>query len=163
MKHTKVLDSLRHRLEKDANVVALLVFGSVAHGTHHEKSDIDLFVIYSNYPSGYSFSTDIIYGIKVGFSRFSEERLRWNLEKFPYRSYLFAHATLLFDKDQITILQRKALTYLRAHPAVQKEWEKYLLLYEKEKQKYGAGRTSIFDVHHKLDKKFAKKSTLSHP
>jgi predicted nucleotidyltransferase len=68
MQYLAVLEKITKKLEADDNVLAVLVFGSVADNTYHENSDIDLSIIYKEFSSGFEFSTDVVDGIKVGYS-----------------------------------------------------------------------------------------------
>lgn len=157
MNHLTILDKIKTSLSADKNVLAFFVFGSVSKGAFHKDSDIDTGIVYVKFNPGYEFSIGYVDGIKIGYSKWSEEKLRQRVETNPYRLYVFAHAKILFDKSNIRILQTDVLNYLQSHPEVIKQWEKYNMSYEKEKQKYGEGKTSIFKVYKELDKKFGRK------
>jgi predicted nucleotidyltransferase len=45
MKHDQILEKLLAEAKNNPNTLGFLVFGSVASGTHHEKSDIDVMTI----------------------------------------------------------------------------------------------------------------------
>lgn len=154
MNHLIILDKIKSSLFDDQNVVAFLVFGSVAKGTFHKDSDIDVSIVYKVFEPGYEFSIGYVDGIKVGYSRWAEEKLMRRVQNTPYRLYVFAHAKILFDKSNIRALQNSVLDYLTSYPEVIKEWDRYNKRYEKEKQKYGVGKTSIFKVYKELDQKF---------
>lgn len=155
MQHLAVLEEIKTKLEVDDNVLAILVFGSVANNTYHENSDIDLSIVYKTFNSGFEFSTDIVDGIKIGQSKWSYERLSERATISPYRMYVFAHAKMLFDKKNISNIQKDLITYFNSHPEVQKEWDKINENYQLEKMQHGVGQTNIFDVYADLDRKYS--------
>ncbi len=156
MKHLKVLEKIKNEFQKDKNVIGFLVFGSVGKGTFHEDSDIDLFVVYKNFEKGYEFSNDFVDEIKIGFSRYSEEKLKHKVANVPYRMYVFAHAKILYDLVGIKEIQKHILEYFKTHPVIQKEWDIYNERYEDEKKKFGEGKTNIRIIYDELDKKWGK-------
>src|SRR5207244_2489468 len=111
--HVRILGKLKEQIEADSNALAMWVFGSVAKGNYHQGSDIDLGIVYNDFSPHYEFSTDFVDDIKVGFSRWSEEKLKHNAAHVPYRMYVFAHATMLFDRIGARQLQQNILDYLR--------------------------------------------------
>lgn len=155
MKHLVVLGKIKAKFESDENVLAVLVFGSVANQTHHEKSDIDLSVIYKLFKPGFEFTTGLVDGIKIGYSSWSIGRLKERASTSPYRMYVFAHAKLLFDKGKVKNVQKNLLEYFASHREVQKTWEELNENYAQEKKQFGAGRTNIFDLYEELDKKYS--------
>lgn len=154
MQHLAVLEKIKVELEGDSNVLAVLVFGSVADNTYHHKSDIDLSVIYQDFTPGFEFSTNMAKEIKVGYSKWSLQRLNEKVATSPYRMYVFAHAKLIFDKANIKNIQEYLINFFSSHPDIQKEWDEINEDYKQEKIKYGAGQTNIFDVYAELDKKY---------
>ncbi len=97
MNHLNVLEKIKNEFMKDQNVLGLLVFGSVSKGTFHKDSDIDLYIVYRKFDKEYEFTTGFVDGIKIGFSKYSKEKLRFNIINVPYRMYIFAHAKILYD------------------------------------------------------------------
>lgn len=120
MNHLEVLNKIKQNLEKDSNALALLVFGSVASGNYHTKSDIDLMVIYQEFSPGYEFTTNSVDNIKVGFSRWSLEKYEASLTQRPYRKYIFTTAKILFDKtEKVHLWQEKIINYFKENPDIQ--------------------------------------------
>ncbi len=154
MQHQAVLEKIQQDYERDQNVLGMLVFGSVAKGTHHQNSDIDLSIVYQSIEPGYSFSSEIVDGIKVGFSRWSSANLHMKVEEAPYRLHVFAYAKLLFDRADISHLQEGLKQYFVAHPEIDETWSRLNESYEAEKEQFGEGKTSIFEVYHNLDRRF---------
>src|SRR5439155_689436 len=76
--HLIVLDKIKEAMEVDKNALAMWVFGSVAKGSYHQGSDIDLGIVYKDFAPNYEFSTGFVDDIKVGFSRWSEDKLKHN-------------------------------------------------------------------------------------
>lgn len=154
--HLQVLEQLTTELRTDDNVVALLVFGSVAKGTFHERSDIDLTIVYNTHSQGFEFSPGIVGGIKVGFSRWSLANLRSRTESSPYKLHVFAHAKLLFDRAGVEGLQQTVRDYFASHSEIEREWAEIDASYQREKREHGEGRTNIFDVYARLDLKYGE-------
>ena len=156
MRHLQVLNKLQEEFLHDENVLALLVFGSVAVGNFHAGSDIDLTMVYGEYDLGFQLETAVIDDISVGFSRWSLLHLRKRTEISPYKMHVFANVRVLFDKADVGALQQKVRTYFSAHPEIEREWEELSATYEQEKRLYGHGRTNIFDTYSSLDFKYGR-------
>ncbi len=155
MRHLEVLQDFKMEIEHKSHPLALLVFGSVAKGTNHDNSDIDLLVIYKSYLDQFKFETTHFQGIKIGMSNLDYEYYRDTIINKPFTRYILTTAQVIFDKTGkmqlwINVIKR----YFQENPDIQSEWERLNEVYEEEKRKYGAGRTNIFDVYKELEKKF---------
>ncbi|MBI2029690.1 nucleotidyltransferase domain-containing protein [Candidatus Gottesmanbacteria bacterium] len=155
MNHLEALNSFGRELEQKPEPLALLVFGSVAKETYHPKSDIDTFIIYRSYPGLFKFDTTFYQGIKLGMSHLDFNHYRKSVIEKPYTKYVFTTSRVVFDKSGkvqhwITAVKR----YFSANPDIQAEWVRLNEAYEQEKRKYGAGRSSIFEVYKMLEQKY---------
>ncbi|MCW3981325.1 MAG: nucleotidyltransferase domain-containing protein, partial [Candidatus Bathyarchaeota archaeon] len=66
MKHEQILEQLLVKAKSDHNIVGFLVFGSVATGTHHEKSDIDVITVFRKQKPSSGIKNTVTDGIKIG-------------------------------------------------------------------------------------------------
>ena len=84
MKHEQIVEQLLVKARSDSNTLGFLVFGSVASGTHHEKSDIDTMTILRNHKPSSGIENTMIGGIKVGNLFFTHEILTRSVNTVPY-------------------------------------------------------------------------------
>jgi len=79
MKHEKILEQLLAEAKSDPNALGFLVFGSVASGTHHEKSDIDtITVLRKQKPSAGLENKEITLGVSPVELPFNSVHLSYN-------------------------------------------------------------------------------------
>jgi hypothetical protein len=70
--------------------------------------------------------------------------------------YIFAHAKLQFDKsDEVKSIQKKLLNYFKNNSEIQQDWSLIADNHRQEKESYGVGQTSIFDIYAELDRKYS--------
>jgi predicted nucleotidyltransferase len=74
MKHEQILEQLLTEAKSDPNTLGFLVFGSVASGTHHEKSGIDVITVLRNQKPSSGLENTLIDGTKVGSMFFARAR-----------------------------------------------------------------------------------------
>ena len=99
MKHDEIVKQLVADAESNSNILGLLLFGSVATGTHREDSDIDVITILrKNKPTSGIINTSVD-GIKVGAFFLTYDVLAHSVETVPYLLHPFWEAKLLFDRD----------------------------------------------------------------
>jgi len=156
MKHDEILSQLVSNAKNNPNVLGFFVFGSVATGTHHESSDIDVItVLQTNKPESGINNTPID-GIKVGDLYFAHEVLIHSVENVPYLLHPLVDAKLLFDRDgTIKFLMERIREYYANHAEIVDEWNKYYKLLKEEKAKYGYEKTTIVDVWNDLEKRYS--------
>ena len=152
LKHSQILETLQSKAEKDPNIVGFLVFGSVATGTHHEKSDIDTITILREDKSASGLTDTEIDGIKVGDLYLTLDVLEHSVEKVPYLLHPVMNAKLLIDKEnKVKPLMAQLGNYYHDHPEVEQEWTGFYKQLREEKQLYGYEKTTIVDVWNKLE------------
>ena len=150
--HLLVIDKVEKKLRNDNNIIAFLLFGSVAENRHHENSDIDTIIVYSDFPTGYHFTTEVIDGIEISYSKWSLSELNKNIKNVPYLMYVFANAKIIFDKGSIISIQNNTKEYFKIRKDVKLEWEKHTASFNAEKN-------NIVDVFDKLEKIFSEGKT----
>ena len=104
-KHLQALKSFIKRVEKDPNLVAILLYGSLAYGTVWERSDIDVELIVRD---GTEFSQRWVYvieedGIEINISAIGElSKFKNELQKLRngYDHGIYGKGILVFSKDE---------------------------------------------------------------
>ena len=104
-KHLQALNSFIKRVEKDPNLVAILLYGSLAYGTVWERSDIDVELIVRD---GTEFSQRWVYvieedGIEINISAIGElSKFKNELQKLRngYDHGKYGKGILVFSKDE---------------------------------------------------------------
>ena len=104
-RYVRALNSFAERLKQDPNVIALLLYGSLAYGTVWERSDIDVELIVRD---GTSYATQWVYlleedGVDIELIVISElAEFKGNLQKkrdgFDFGKY--GTGNLIFSKDE---------------------------------------------------------------
>jgi len=104
-KHLQALNSFIKRVEKDPNLVAILLYGSLAYGTVWERSDIDVELIVRD---GTEFSRRWFYvieedGIEINITAIGElSKFKNELQKLRngYDHGIYGKGILVFSKDE---------------------------------------------------------------
>ena len=163
MKQDAILTHLVADAEHDPNIVGFLVFGSVATGTHHADSDIDVFTVrHSSQPTS-GLENTLVEGIKVGNLYFTYEILCQSVETVPYLLHPLGGAKLLVDRDgTIQPLQEQIRAYFSDHPEVGDAWEGYYRQFRAEKDQFGYEKTTIIEVWNDLEQRYANGKTRRH-
>jgi predicted nucleotidyltransferase len=156
LKHVEVVEKLVSEADASSSVIGLLLFGSVATGTHRENSDIDIISILQSNKQGFGFENRRIDGIKVGNLFLTFDILAHSVETVPYLLYTLDNARLLFDRNgRISPLMEEIKKYFVDHPETVREWNVYLEQFVKEKALYGYEKTTIIDVWNNLEKRYS--------
>ena len=156
MKHEQILEQLLVTAKSDPNTLGFLVFGSVASGTHHEKSDIDVITVLRKQKPSARLENTEINGIKVGNMFFTYEILTRSVTTVPYLLHPLGNAKLLFDRENtIKPLLKKINEYFNKNAEIENEWNRYYKQLKEEKIKFGYDKTTIIDVWNELEKRYS--------
>lgn len=154
MKHEKILEQLLEKAKSDPNTLGFLVFGSVASGTHHQKSDIDVITVLRKQKPSAGLENTEVDGIKVGNLFFTDEILTQSINTVPYLLHPLGNAKLLFDREKtIKPLLKQIKDYFDENPEIENEWNRYYKQLKEEKIKFGYDKTTIADVWNELEKR----------
>ncbi len=157
MKHVQILEQLLVKAGSDSNTLGFLVFGSVASGTHHEKSDIDTMTILRHHKPSSGIENTMIDGIKVGNIFFTHEILTRSVDTVPYLLHPLGNAKLLFDRENtIKPLLKEITSYFDENPEIKNEWSRYYKQLKEEKAQFGHEKTTIIDVWNELEKRYSE-------
>ena len=156
MKHEQIIKQLLVKTRSDPNIIGFLVFGSVATGTQHEKSDIDVITILRKQKPSSGIINTVIDGIKVGNVYFTYEILTCSVSTVPYLLHILVNAKLLFDRENtIKPLLKKINEYFAENPEIENEWNRYYKQLKEEKIKFGYEKTTIIDVLNEFEKRYS--------
>jgi predicted nucleotidyltransferase len=156
VKHEKILQQLLAKAGNDPNTLGFLVFGSVASGTHNEKSDIDTITILRHHEPSSGLENTMIDGIKVGNIYFTHEILVRSIKTVPYLLHPLGTAKLLFDRENIIKpLLKQITTYFDENSEIKNEWSRYYKQLKEEKAQFGHEKTTIIDVWNELEKRYS--------
>jgi predicted nucleotidyltransferase len=152
----EVLDKVVNRLRLDENLLGILLFGSVASGTHTWKSDVDLIFVYETYEPTSGLVNRFVDGIVVQYFFTTFDMLVQNLEAVPYLLHMFCDAELLFDRnDSIAPLIEKLKQYFATHPEIEMDWERFKELHQAEKKGPECAQTTIMQRWDELEEKYS--------
>lgn len=151
-----VLETIVNRLKADENVLGILLFGSVASGTHTWKSDIDLIFVLKTYMPPSGLANVFIDGIAVQYFFTTLETLNHNLGTVPYLLNMFSDAKILFDRQgTVSPVIHRLEQYFASHPDVAAEWDRYKQLHQIEKNGPVCAQTTIIQRWDELEKKYS--------
>jgi len=154
MKHDKILKQLLEKAKSDSNTLGFLVFGSVASGTHHEKSDIDVMTVLREQKPSSGIENTVIDGIKVGNLFFTYQVLTHSVDTVPYLLHPLGNAKLLFDRENtIEPLLERINGYFAENPNIKDEWNQHYRRLKEEKIRFGYEKTTIIEVWNELEKR----------
>ncbi|MHA1939871.1 MAG: nucleotidyltransferase domain-containing protein [Candidatus Thorarchaeota archaeon] len=124
--HLRILWELLKEAERDPNTLGFMVFGSVANGTYHEKSDIDVISILRSHKSGSGINHLMVDGVVVDSLHMTQEVFNRSVEKVPYLLYTMVGAKLLLDREgTVEPLLKKVRAYFTENPEIEYEWIQY--------------------------------------
>jgi predicted nucleotidyltransferase len=156
MLQEEVLDSVVTQSIKDENLLGILLFGSLASGTHTWKSDIDLIFVYESCEPPSGVANIFVEGIVVQYFFTSYETLVQNQQTVPYLLHMFCDAKILFDRNRsISKVVDQLKKYYAAHPEVEAEWVRLKDLHQVEKKGPACAQTTIFQRWDELEAKYS--------
>lgn len=152
MKHETILSQIERDAERDPNIVGLLIFGSVAKGTHTQESDIDIITIFKEKHPASGIVNRYVGGIKVGDVFFTREVLEHGARTVPYLLHPLVEARLLYDRDGTLQPMFDAIrAFFAGHPQIVDEWNGHYERFKREKARFGREKTNIIDVWNELE------------
>ena len=135
--HNKIIKEVINEKKKDPKVISLLLYGSLARGTAHKESDVDIEVVYDC--ERYKDVSERRYGVKVDFEIWPKKKLIKRIENYPFLSYPYLEEKILYDPTGFAESIKKRLkTYFSRHPdalKAWKDWTKKYLMFKKKKNK----------------------------
>ena len=156
MKHEFLLEQVVENGQVDPNTLGVLVFGSVATGTHREDSDLDIMLVYRSYEPTSGIENVEVEGIKVGKTFFTYEILSQNVDTVPYLLHIVGNAKLLFDRDgTVEPLLEKIQEYFESNPDAEEEWNRIYDRFREEKRQFGYEQTSLIEVWNGLESQYS--------
>lgn len=156
MLQEEVLDTVAAQATQDKNLVGILLFGSLAAGTHTWKSDIDLIFVYQDCQPDSGVANIIVEGVMVQYFFTSFDTLLENIENVPYLLHFFCHSKILFDRHgTFAPLVTRVADYFAAHPEIEAEWSRIEALHQVEKNGPACAQTTILQRWDELEQKYS--------
>jgi len=151
-----ILERVVNKEKADENLLGILLFGSLAQGTHTWKSDIDLIFIYERYEPESGLVNRFIDGVEVQYFYTTYQALLQNQQAVPYLLHIFYNAKILFDRQgTITPVVNRIEQYFIEHPEVQAEWARLKDLHQVEKRGPACQQTTIIQRWDELEDKYS--------
>ena len=151
-----VLKKVVNQFKADENLLSILLFGSVAVGTHTWKSDIDLIFVYETHEPSWGLSNRFVDGIAVQYFFTNLDILMQNTTSVPYLLHMFSEAKILFDRlGSVAPVTYQLQKYFAAHPNVSAEWARIKDSHQKEKNGPACGQTTIIQRWDELEEKYS--------
>lgn len=152
----EVLEKVVSQAINDDNLVGILLFGSLASGTHTWKSDIDLLFVYQSCQPSSGIANIIVEGVMVQYFFTSFETLVENQRNVPYLLHIFCDAKILFDRHgTFTPVVNQIEEYFSAHPEVKEEWIRIKNQHQVEKKGPACAQTTILQRWDELEEKYS--------
>ena len=156
MLQEEVLDNVVTQAICDENLIGILLFGSLASGTHTWKSDIDLVFVYDTCQPASGLANIYVNGVVVQYFFTSFETLVENQENVPYLLHIFCNAKILFDRNgAVGPAVQQIEEYFSAHPEIEAEWAHLEELHQVEKKGPACAKTSILQRWDELEEKYS--------
>jgi predicted nucleotidyltransferase len=152
----EVLDRVVEKFKVDQHLLGILLFGSVASGTHTWKSDIDLILVYETHEPDAGLANRFVDGIAVQYFFTTLKTLAHNQETVPYLLHMFSEARILFDRHgSVAPVIRQLEGYFAEHPDVVAEWTRFKRLHQAEKNGPVCAQTTIIQRWDELEDKYS--------
>jgi predicted nucleotidyltransferase len=152
----EVLDKVVNQAQADENLIGILLFGSVASGTHTWKSDIDLIYIYETHEPPWGLVNRFVDGIAVQYFFTTLDTLIQNQETVPYLLHMFSEAEILYDHHgSVVPVIDKIRQYFATNPDVEADWMRIKQQHQEEKKGPECTRTTIIQRWNELEDKYS--------
>lgn len=156
MLQAEVLHNVIAQATSDENLLGVLLFGSLATGTHTWKSDIDLIFVYETCQPSSGVANIFMEGIVVQYFFTSFETLEYNIEAVPYLLHMFSDAKIMFDRrGSISQVVKQLKQYYAGHPEIEQEWLQFKALHQVEKNGPACAQTTIFQRWDEFEAKYS--------
>lgn len=152
----EVLDKVVNELKADENLLGVLLFGSLALGTHTWKSDIDLIFVYQTHEPDFGLINKFVDGVAVQYFFTTLDTLIQNQEAVPYLLHMFAEAKVLYDRHgSVTTVVELLRQYFAEHPEVEADWIQIKAQHQVEKKGSECEQTTIIQRWDELEEKYS--------
>ena len=112
---SKILKKIVEEESKNADVIGINVFGSVARGEERPESDLDVEII-STSAKEWNYSTKVIDDVYVDYIICPKDFLLMRVEKYPYLSYGQYTNKAIYDPTGFTReIKDRLRTYFENH------------------------------------------------
>ena len=151
-----VLEKMVDQLKVDENLLGILLFGSVATGTHTWKSDIDLIFVYETHTPDAGLENRFVNNVAVQNFFITLDTLTHNRKTVPYLLHMFSEAKILFDRHgSVAPVIQQLQQYFDTHPEVVADWAHFKQLHQVEKNGPACAQTTIIQRWDELEDKYS--------
>ena len=156
MLQEEVLEMVVTQASGDENLLGILLFGSLASGTHTWKSDIDLIFVYQDCQPSSGIANIIVDGVLVQYFFTSFAALQENVGNVPYLLHFFCNAKVLLDRlGTFTPIVKPLEDYFVANPEIEAEWIEIESHHQVEKHGPACAQTTILQRWDQLEEKYS--------
>jgi predicted nucleotidyltransferase len=151
-----VLEKVVAQATRDEKLLGIMLFGSLASGTHTWKSDIDLIFVYRDCQPSSGIANIVVDGVLVQYFFTSFAALQENAGNVPYLLHFFCNAKVLFDRTgKFTPVVKQLEDYFAAHPEIEAEWIEIESSHQMEKNGPTCAQTTILQRWDQLEDKYS--------
>jgi predicted nucleotidyltransferase len=156
MLQEEILEKVVTDATGDENLTGILLFGSLASGTHTWKSDIDLIFVYQDCQPSSGIANILVDGVMVQYFFTSYDTLLENVANVPYLLHFFSNAKILFDRNgKFTPVVIQLQDYFANHKEIEAEWIEIESLHKVEKNGPTCAQTTILQRWDELERKYS--------
>jgi len=148
----RILQEIVKEQRKDKKVIGVLLFGSLARGTEHASSDIDIEIIHAG--ERYQTKKEIKCGVPIDYELTPIHQLLKRLEKTPYLTYPYLGEKILYDRTgELRTIKNTIQKHFAKNRNTLIFWQQWEKKYLKAK-KQGKKIISVETFYSLLKKKF---------
>jgi predicted nucleotidyltransferase len=157
--HKQAIDRVVSEYKDDPEVYAILLYGSVARGTAHAASDIDVEVFKKGGTKKHV--QEVYCGVSVDLYLFSVEEIIEHVKNKPFLTYPFLEEVILFERNGFaTRLIDSIEKYFENHTDLKHFWEMWTRDYLT-KKKEGKPIRDVDSFYAEIEKKYSSCGPLT--
>ena len=156
LRQDEVLEKVVAGATRDDNLIGILLFGSLASGTHTWKSDIDLLFVFQDCQPPSGVANIVVDGVLVQYFFTGFNTLVENIKTVPYLLHIFCDGKILYDRyGTFAPIVDQVKGFFSAHPEVEAEWIRIKALHQEEKKGPQCAQTTIIQRWDELEGKYS--------
>lgn len=160
-KYRKIIGKIISKYKKDPKVLCILLYGSVARGTAHKNSDIDI-EIFRKGGRTYNIKTKIE-GIKVDLYIYPVNKILKNVKKHPFLAYPYLEEKILFEREYFAT---KLINSIKKYFNKNKDIKNFWFIWTKdylEKKKNNGKIENVDKFYKSVNKRFSNNRKIELP
>lgn len=159
--HLRIVGESVERYRGDNSVIAIALFGSLARGSGHRDSDIDIKIV-SKSANKWQLSKEEKDAVRIDIVVAPHDQFLRQIENYPFLCYDYLSVKFLHDPYGIMAKARTGLeAYISSHPEIVAYWESDLEAM-RDKKKRGVHRMKdIVWAYDQAELRFSKDHMIS--